>query len=80
MIPAKQQLEVYYLNFKQGQWVLIGYHSKELPQAAQNHNRGRVDRCSFWHTQFSQLLMHQYFKVLVDHEAYGNLKKGKNQQ
>ena len=61
---------------KQGkEWVVIGYHSKKLPQSAKNFGITELELIGLLvniHC-FMQLLCNRYFEVLVDHIA--NLKK-----
>ena len=47
-------------HFKEGQRVLSGYHSKELPQAVENYGtyRTRVNRYGLEHTCLSQFIKH----------------------
>ena len=57
---------------KQGdQWVVIGYHSKRLPQSAKNFGVTELEltRLLVNIHGFMQLLCNRYFEVLVDHKA-----------
>ena len=55
---------------KQGnEWVVIGYHSKRLPQSAKNFGVTELEFTGLLVNihGFIQLLCNRYFKVLVDH-------------
>ena len=62
---------------KQGnEWVVIGYHSKRLPQSAKNF---RVTKLELMGHGFMQLLCNRYFEVLVDHKAIEYMIKSKTE-
>ena len=57
---------------KQGEeWVVIGYHSKRLPQSAKNFCVTELELTGLLVNihGFMQLLHNKYFEVLVDHKA-----------
>ena len=57
---------------KQGnEWVVIGYHSKRLPQSAKNFGVTELELTGLLVNihGFMQLLCNRYFEVLVDHKA-----------
>ena len=57
---------------KQGnEWVVIGYHSKRLPQSAKNFGVMELELTGLLVNihGFMQLLCNRYFEVLVDHKA-----------
>ena len=57
---------------KQGnEWVVIGYHSKRLPQSAKNFAVTELELMGLLVNihGFMQLLHNRYFEVLVDHKV-----------
>ena len=67
---------------KQGnEWVVIGYHSKRLPQSAQNFRVTELEltRLLVNIHSFMQLLCNRYFEVLVDHKAIEYMIKSKTE-
>ena len=65
---------------KQGdKWVVIGYHSKRLPQSAKNFGITELEltRLLVNIHGFMQLLHHRYFEVLVNHKAIEYMIKNK---
>ena len=65
---------------KQGnEWVVIGYHSKRLPQLAKNFGVTELDLTGLLINihGFMQLLCNRYFEVLVDHKAIEYMIKSK---
>ena len=65
---------------KQGnEWVVIGYHSKRLPQSAKNFGITDLEltRLLVNIHGFMQLLCNRYFEVLVNHKAIENMIKSK---
>ena len=65
---------------KQGtEWVVIGYHSKRLPQSAKNFGVTELEltRLLVNIHGFIQLLHNRYFEVLVDHKAIEYMIKSK---
>ena len=63
------------------QWVIVGFHSKKLPEAVKNYGVTELELTGLIVNihGFSQLLRHRYFEVLVDHKAIENLRKGKTE-
>ena len=67
---------------KQGdEWVVIGYHSKRLPQSANNFGVMELELTGLFINihGFMQLLCNQYFEVLVDHKAIEYMIKNKTE-
>ena len=67
---------------KQGnEWVVIGYHSKRLPQSAKNFGITELELTGLLVNihGFKQLLHNRYFKVLVDHKAIEYMIKSKTE-
>ena len=67
---------------KQGnEWVVIGYHSKRLPQSAKNFGVTELELTGLLVNihGFMQLLHNRYFKVLVDHKAIEYMIKSKTE-
>ena len=67
---------------KQGnEWVVIGYHSKRLPQSAKNFGVTdlKLTRLLVNIYGFMQLLCNRYFEVLVNHKAIEYMIKGKTE-
>ena len=65
---------------KQGnEWVVIGYHSKRLPQFAKNFGVTELELTGLLVNihGFMQLLCNRYFEVLVDHKAIKYVIKSK---
>ena len=65
---------------KQGnEWVVIGYHSKRLPQSANNFGVTELELTGLLVNihGFMQLLHNRYFEVLVDHKAIEYMIKSK---
>ena len=65
---------------KQGkEWVVIGYHSKRLPQSAKNFDITELELTGLLANihGFMQLLCNRYFEVLVDHKAIEYMIKSK---
>ena len=65
---------------KQGdEWVVIGYHSKRLPQSAKNFGVTELELTGLLVNihGFMQLLCNRYFEVLVDHKAIKYMIKSK---
>ena len=57
---------------KQGnKWVVIGYHSKRLPQSSKNFGATKLELTGLLVNihGFMQLLHNRYFEVLVDYKA-----------
>ena len=67
---------------KQGdEWVVIGYHSKQLPKSAKNFGITELEltRLLVNIHGFMQLLCNKYFEVLVDHKAIKYMVKSKTE-
>ena len=67
---------------KQGkEWVVIGYHSKRLPQSAKNFGITELELTGLLGNihGFMQLLCNRYFEVLVDHKAIEYMIKSKTE-
>ena len=67
---------------KQGnEWVVIGYHSKRLPQSAKNFGITELELTGLLVNihGFMQLLCNRYFEVLVDHKAIEYMIKSKTE-
>ena len=65
---------------KQGnKLVVIGYHSKRLPQSAKNFGITELELTGLLVNihGFMQLLCNRYFEVLVDHKAIEYMNKSK---
>ena len=65
---------------KQGkEWVVIGYHSKRLPQSAKNFGITELELTVLLVKihDFMQLLHNRYFEGLVDHKAIEYMIKSK---
>ena len=74
--------EVGTLFQKQGdEWVVIGYHSKKLPQSAKNFGITELELTGLLVNihGFMQLLHNRYFEVLVDHKAIKCIIKSKTE-
>ena len=67
---------------KQGnEWVVIGYHSKRLPQSAKNFGITELELTGILVNihGFMQLLCNRYFEVLIDHKAIKYMIKSKTE-
>ena len=67
---------------KQGdEWVVIGYHSKRLPESAKNFGVTELELTGLLVNihGFMQLLRNRYFEVLVDHKAIEYMIKSKTE-
>ena len=67
---------------KQGnEWVVIGYHSKRLPQSINNFGITELELTGLLVNihGFMQLLCNRYFEVLVDHKAIEYMIKSKTE-
>ena len=67
---------------KQGnKWVVIGYHSKILPQSTENFGVTELELIGLLVNihGFMQLLCNMYFEVLVDHKAIEYMIKSKTE-
>ena len=59
------------LQKQENEWVVIGYHSKRLPQSARNFGITELELTGLLVNihGFMQLLCNRYFEVFVDHNA-----------
>ena len=67
---------------KQGnKWVVLGYHSKRLPQSTKNFGVTELELTGLLVNihGFMQLLCNRYFEVLVDHKAIEYMIKSKTE-
>ena len=67
---------------KQGdEWVVIGYHSKRLPQSTKNFGVTELELTGLLVNihGFMQLLCNRYFEVIVDHKAIEYMIKSKTE-
>ena len=60
-------------------WVLIGYHSKRLPDSVWNYGVAELELTGLYVNihGFIHILKNRYFKILVDHRAIEYMKKAK---
>ena len=67
------------LQKKGNEWVVIGYHSKRLPQSAKNFSVTELELTGLLVNihGFMQLLCNRYFEVVVDHKAIKYMIKSK---
>ena len=63
------------------EWVVIGYHSKRLPQLAKNFGVIELELTGLLVNihGFMQLLCNRYFEVLVDHKTIEYMIKSKTE-
>ena len=63
------------------EWVVIGYHSKRLPQSAKNFGISELELTGLLVNihGFMQLLCNRYFEVLVNHKAIEYMIKSKTE-
>ena len=72
----------WYYSKKQGnEWVVIGFHSKGLPQSTQNLGVTELELTGLLVNihGFTQLLCNRYFEVLLDHKAIEYMIKRKTE-
>ena len=66
-------------QLQDNQWVLIGYHSKRLPEAVHNYGVCELELtglvCNIH--GFEHLLKNSYFEVIIDHKVIEYLKRAK---
>ena len=69
------------LQKQRNEWVVIGYHSKRLPQSAKNFGVTKLEltRLLVNIHNFMQLLCNSYFEVLVNYKAIENMIKSKTE-
>ena len=62
------------------EWVLVGYHSKKLPEAVQNYGVTELELTGLLANihRFEQKLRNKYFEVIVNHKAIDYLTKSKH--
>ena len=63
------------LQIQGNEWVVIGYHSKRLPQTAKNFGVTELVNIH----DFMQLLHNRYFEELVNHKAIEYMIKSKTE-
>ena len=68
-------------QWQDNQWVLVGYHSKRLPEPARNYGVTELELTGLVANihGFEQKLNHNYFEVIVDHKAIDYLTKSKHE-
>ena len=61
-------------------WLLIGYHSKKLPDAVRNYMVAELELTELYINihGFIQILKNRYFEILVNHRAIEYMKKAKH--
>ena len=68
-------------QMQDGEWRLLGYHSKRLPDAVRNYGVCELELtglvCNIH--GFEHLLKNNYFEVIIDHKAIEYLKKAKHE-
>ena len=68
-------------QLQDGEWRLLGYHSKRLPDAVRNYGVCELELtglvCNIH--GFEHLLKNNYFEVIIDHKAIEYLKKAKHE-
>ena len=66
-------------QLQDNQWILIGYHSRRLPEAVCNYGVCELELtglvCNIH--GFEHLLKNSYFEVIIDHKAIEYLKRAK---
>ena len=69
------------LQKQREEWVVIGYHSKRLPQSAKNFGITELELTGLLVNihGFMQLLCNRYFEVLVNHKAIEYMIKSKTE-
>ena len=68
-------------QWQDDKWVLIGYHSKRLPDAVRNYGVTELELTGLLTNihGFDQKLHNNYFEAIVDHKAIEYLKKSKHE-
>ena len=71
----------YFLQKQGNEWVVIGYHSKRLPQPAKNFGVTELELMGLLVNihGFMQLWHNMYFEVLVDHTTIKYMIKSKTE-
>ena len=68
-------------QWQDNEWVLVGYHSKRLPDAVHNYGVTELELTGLLTNihGFEQKLTNNYFEAIVDHKAIDYLKKSKHE-
>ena len=68
-------------QWQNNEWVLVGYHSKHLPDAVRNYGVTELELTGLLANihGFEQKLNNNYFEALVDHKAIDYLIKSKHE-
>ena len=68
-------------QWQDNQWVLVGYHSKRLPDPVRNYGVTELELTGLIANihGFEQKLNNNYFEVIVDHKAIDYLTKSKHE-
>ena len=68
-------------QWQNNEWVLVGYHSKRLPDAVRNYGVTEVELTGLLANihGFEQKLNNNYFEAIVDHKAIDYLIKSKHE-
>ena len=68
-------------QWQDNQWVLVGYHSKRLPDPVHNYGVTELELTGLIANihGFEQKLNNNYFEVIVDHKAINYLTKSKHE-
>ena len=68
-------------QWQNNEWVLVGYHSKRLPDAVQNYGVTELELTGLLTNihGFEQKLNNNYFEAIVDHKAIDYLIKSKHE-
>ena len=68
-------------QWQNNEWVLVGYHSKRLPDAVRNYGVTELELTGLFANihGFEQKLNNNYFEAIVDHKAIDYLIKSKHE-
>ncbi|MCG8625369.1 MAG: RNA-directed DNA polymerase, partial [Proteobacteria bacterium] len=68
-------------QWQDNQWVLVGYHSKKLPEPVRNYGVTELELTGLIANihGFEQKLRNNYFEIIVDHKAIDYLTKSRHQ-
>ena len=68
-------------QWQNNEWVLVGYHSKRLPDAVRNYRVTELELTGLLANihGFEQKLNNNYFEAIVDHKAIDYLIKSKHE-
>ena len=68
-------------QWQDNEWVLVGYHSKRLPDAVRNYGVTELELTGLLANihRFEQKLNNNYFEAIVDHKAIDYLIKSKHE-